>query len=130
MTPALARDLGKVKGVMAAATKPSPPAAIHQAPTADAPRVQPEAPMCITHNLPIKFNAKGISMGGCEECRREIAAMGGHKAKIQLAMNPLERVFADHPKELEWLCSHAREQVRSPEGQLIYLCKQAMEAAV
>ena len=68
-------------------------------------------------------------MGGCEECRREIACMGGHKAKIQLAMNPLERIFADHSNELEWLYKEAREQVRSPEGQLIYLLKLAMREA-
>jgi len=82
--------------------------------------------MCLAHNLPIKFYAKGISMGGCEECRREIAAMGGHKAKIQLAMNPLERIFADHPAELSWLRDHARDQVRTPEGQLIFLVRSAM----
>jgi hypothetical protein len=65
-------------------------------------------------------------MGGCEECRREIAAMGGHKAKMQLAQNPLERVFHGHADALTWLCSYASEQVRTPEGQLVFMVKQAM----
>ena len=125
MTPAVARDLGiapaqPVRQISPAETKID----VH----ATAPTPDPQ-PMCLTHNLPIKFNAKGVSMGGCEECRREIAAMGGHKAKIQLSMHPLERVFAGHDVELEWLYSQAREQVRTPEGQLIYLCKQAMREA-
>jgi hypothetical protein len=65
-------------------------------------------------------------MGGCEECRREIAALGGHKARILLAQSPLERVFAKHRDELAWLCSYAQKQVRTPEGQLIFMVKQAM----
>lgn len=150
MTPAVARDLGlKAAAKDAAVVEPSPvaaavagsvglPAALVEkdlsevnyssARTAKAQASANHAPppMCTTHNLPIKFNAKGISMGGCEECRREIAAMGGHKAKIQLALNPLERVFAGHTDELEWLCSYAQKQVRTPEGQLIFMVKQAM----
>jgi hypothetical protein len=66
-------------------------------------------------------------MGGCEECRREIAAMGGAKAKIQLAQNPIELIFAAYPEELAWLLESARDQVRTPEGQLIYLVRQAWE---
>lgn len=126
MTPAVVRDLGIW-------TKPAPPYPLQPAPApAPAPAVHggevtPARPMCLTHNLPIKFNAKGISMGGCEECRREIAAMGGHKAKIQLAANPLERVFAGYEAELAWLLQLAAEQLRTPAAQLVFLLRQTMQ---
>jgi hypothetical protein len=132
MTPAVARDLG-IAPVPAPTVKP-----ICQTPTPD-PEINvhlpglaadPSPPMCTTHNLPIKFNAKGISMGGCEVCRREIAAMGGHKAKILAAVDPLERIFADHDAELEWLVGVARDQVRTPEGHLVYLVRVAMRQEV
>jgi hypothetical protein len=136
MTPAVARDLRMVKEAMAAATKPgfqSPDIIGDSAPgVTPHPDVQSISlsgalPMCAKHNLPVKYNCLGVSMGGCQECRREIAAMGGCKARIQAAIDPLERLFADFTEELAWLRAQAESQIREPEKQLVFLVRQAMD---
>lgn len=132
MTPAVARDLKRAPSVSKSSppVDPAPAAATPAAASPAAPikinKVQIVQGMCLTHNLPIKFNAKGFSMGGCEECRREISALGGHKARIILAQNPLERIFADYSAELAWLYALAGKLVRTPEAQLVFLVRQAM----
>jgi len=104
MTHAVARDLGK-----------RPPARLPDTP--------PDPLRCATHNLPIKFNRLGVSMGGCEVCRQEIASPGGHRAMDKVNQGPLERIFAEHPEELAWLRQHSQGLVRKPEEQLIFICR-------
>jgi hypothetical protein len=130
MTPAVLLDLKKKKGEVSVAESNAaivPPVMENPALLPVAPPASGNSPLCTRHNRPIRFNRLGVSMGGCEECRREIAAIGGAKTKIQLAQNPIERIFAAYPDKLAWLLETAGSQVRTPEGQLIYLVRQAWE---
>jgi hypothetical protein len=91
-----------------------------------APPLEKATVLCPVHHLPIKYNVKGVSMGGCIKCRQEIAAMGGYRAKIKAAIDPMEKVFESYPDELAWIREVAGCQVRTPEQQLVYLVRQAM----
>jgi hypothetical protein len=79
--------------------------------------------LCAKHGKPIKFNRKGYSMGGCEECRKEISASGG------AAADPMLRLFKGREELRTWIEAEAQRQVRTPEQQMVWCCLQAFEAA-
>lgn len=77
--------------------------------------------MCPKYNKPIKYNAFGVSMGGCEDCRREMVSRKGTPATQFLT-----RLFDGHDDLFEWIVTTAAAQVRTPHQQVIYLLKTAM----
>jgi hypothetical protein len=85
-----------------------------------------EVKLCPKHNLPIKYNAKGVSMGGCQACRTEISARGGAKVGEFYKIPPVDRIFEDFPEIGEWIKAQAADSIRTPEQQVVFICKQAM----
>ncbi len=81
-----------------------------------------EQKMCAKHGKPIKFNRRGYSMGGCEDCRKEISASGG------AAADPMLRLFKGREELRTWIEAEAQRQVRTPEQQMVWCCLQAQAA--
>jgi hypothetical protein len=79
--------------------------------------------VCAKHGKPIKFNRRGVSMGGCEDCRKEISACGG------AAADPMVRLFKGREELRAWLEAEGHRNCRSPEQQMVYCCLLAYESA-
>lgn len=77
--------------------------------------------ICEKHGLPIKYNSKGVSMGGCEQCRREISRAGGSAASLE------SQLFSGYPEILEYLKREAKDSVRTVKEQIVWCCKKVMQ---
>ena len=99
MTPAVARDLGKKPATRSVSSLggSDPEFTGEQSTEAYIAEMRGRPlEVCAKHKLPIKFNPD---------------------------LNPLEVIFTDFPDEWAWLREYSREQVRSPEQQLVFMLR-------